>query len=207
MTMSYQVGLLSTPSGPPLLSWWAFSAIFEEGGMLSHPFDKPQWGHLSKDGVAKPVYRAFQLLNGAGTHRLPVDAKGSAQLHALATVASPQERAQLQLYISNFEAIHTGRPCTAKNLTVQIVGANTANTAAKLVRIDSRHSNPLSAWQNQGEPWYMTPAQVASLHKSSELVPQAVAWEHSGGDAMQTTLQLEPNSCAFLNLTFSARAK
>ena len=50
-------------------SYWTFSDVFEEGGMLPGPCHGG-FGLLNVHGTPKPAYRAFQLLHGAGEQRL-----------------------------------------------------------------------------------------------------------------------------------------
>jgi xylan 1,4-beta-xylosidase len=53
-------------------SWWTFSDIFEENYFPAVPF-QGGFGLLTFQGIAKPVYRAFELLHRLGTSLLPVD--------------------------------------------------------------------------------------------------------------------------------------
>ena len=53
-------------------SFWTFSDIFEENYFPSVPFHGG-FGLLTLHGIAKPVYRAFQLLHELGDERLLVD--------------------------------------------------------------------------------------------------------------------------------------
>ena len=56
-------------------SWWTISDVFEEGWLRGAPF-YGGYGLLTSQGVAKPAYRAFELLNGAGDQRIPVAVTG-----------------------------------------------------------------------------------------------------------------------------------
>lgn len=62
---------LSPPS--PLLPC---TAVFEENGLRATPFSN-QFGLQNVYGVAKPVYRAFELLNNAGDKRAAVTSSAS----------------------------------------------------------------------------------------------------------------------------------
>ena len=53
-------------------SFWTFSDIFEENYFPSVPFHGG-FGLLTLHGVAKPTYRAFELLHKLGSERLLVD--------------------------------------------------------------------------------------------------------------------------------------
>ena len=52
-------------------SYWTFSDIFSENYFPSVPF-QGGFGLLNIHGIAKPIYRAFQLLHGLGTELLEV---------------------------------------------------------------------------------------------------------------------------------------
>ncbi len=51
---------------------WTFSDIFEENYFPSVPFHGG-FGLLNLYSIAKPVYRAYQLVRGLGNKQLPVD--------------------------------------------------------------------------------------------------------------------------------------
>ena len=53
-------------------SFWTFSDIFEENYLPSVPFHGG-FGLLNLQGIAKPTYRAFELLHKLGSERLLVD--------------------------------------------------------------------------------------------------------------------------------------
>ena len=95
-----------------MLSWWTFTVrfltdlqtatarliprrvarqdVFEEGGMGSHPWAYPQWGLLSKAGIPKPSYRAFELLNKAGPLRFPVTISGQPAAGSVSVLATAE---------------------------------------------------------------------------------------------------------------------
>src|SRR5437764_2171330 len=55
-------------------SFWTFSDIFEENYFPSVPFHGG-FGLLNLHGIAKPTYRAFELLHKLGAERLFVDGR------------------------------------------------------------------------------------------------------------------------------------
>ena len=56
-------------------SWWTISDVFEEGWLGGAPF-YGGYGLLTVNGIAKPAYRAFEMLNTAGDQRVPVKITG-----------------------------------------------------------------------------------------------------------------------------------
>ena len=65
------IGTAKAESEAPvdLASWWTFSDLLDEGWLTGAPF-YGGFGLLNSQGVAKPAFRAFELLRGAGTRRL-----------------------------------------------------------------------------------------------------------------------------------------
>ena len=53
-------------------SYWTFSDIFEENYFPSVPF-QGGFGLMNIHGIAKPAYRAFELLHGLGTELMQID--------------------------------------------------------------------------------------------------------------------------------------
>ena len=53
-------------------SYWTFSDIFEENYFPSVPFHGG-FGLMNLHGIAKPAYRAFEMLHGLGTEILPME--------------------------------------------------------------------------------------------------------------------------------------
>ena len=130
-----------------LLSWWTFSDVFDEGWLTGVPF-YGGYGLLNTQGVAKPAFRAFELLNGAGSRRLrgvtvhdplpdyPHIANHST-VSVLATLDDEEEEkakeegnggraassSSLQLFLANFapEKGATGAPWVAKARNVSVV--------------------------------------------------------------------------------------
>lgn len=61
----------------PLMSYWAFSDVFEEHGIEAAPFHN-EWGLVNIYGNPKPAFRAFQLLHEAGDLAAPISVGGGA---------------------------------------------------------------------------------------------------------------------------------
>ena len=117
-------GAAGAAGAPDTLSWWAVSDVFEETGMDRTPFHNG-YGLLTVDGVAKPVYRAFELLRGlpdggAPLPPLPPPPSLSGAAAAAATAAAddsiavaaygapPPSRGEVQLLVSTFDALRPG---------------------------------------------------------------------------------------------------
>jgi xylan 1,4-beta-xylosidase len=60
--------------------------------------------------------------------------------------------------------------------------------------IDEDHVNPRRAWQEMGEPAYLSTAQAAQLEEASRLNWESVAVETDGAGGLHLTLSLPPQS-------------
>lgn len=56
-----------------LMSYWTFSDVFEEQGVVKTPF-YCGFGLIAERGIPKPAFHVFELLHQLGAERLPVDA-------------------------------------------------------------------------------------------------------------------------------------
>ena len=52
-----------------MLSYWTFSDVFEEQGVVKQPF-YGGYGLIAEDGVPKPSFNAFKLLHKLGEQRI-----------------------------------------------------------------------------------------------------------------------------------------
>jgi hypothetical protein len=141
-------------------SWWTISDIFEEGWLSGAPF-YGGYGLLTVNGVAKPAYRAFQMLNTAGDQRLPVKMSGqewspspdTTPITVFATIHSAGSTVGakgLQLFASNFWPEHGAtsdpRPPNATTVEVTVKNLPPGIKSAQLFRIDDNVTNPYTTW-------------------------------------------------------------
>ena len=152
--------------------------------MGSHPWAYPQWGLLSKAGIPKPSYRAFELLNKAGPLRFPVTISGQPAAGSVSVLATAEvntaacnrlltpislglymavlqydDGADLQLFISNMVPIYLSRNCTAVDVDISVSVNSTSTMAvphALVTVIDADHANPVEAWEARGSPMVLS---------------------------------------------------
>ena len=147
-------------------SYWTFSDIFSENYMPSVPF-QGGFGLLTVHGVAKPVYRAFELLHRLGTDELPVGGahttvrtwcarKGNAVTCLLTNHALPRHPINTELVDLTLSEVPPVR-------------------IAYLERIDDEHANAKRAWREMSAPEYLTAHQLDVLHAASRLTKEPVA--------------------------------
>jgi xylan 1,4-beta-xylosidase len=59
-----------------ILSYWTFSDVFEEQGVVKQPF-YGGYGLIAEDGLPKPSFNAFKLLHRLGVERLANDSQSA----------------------------------------------------------------------------------------------------------------------------------
>ena len=186
-----------------VVSWWTFTDIFEENWMIGYPF-YGGYGLLTVDGVAKPAFRAFELLAGAGTRRLSsvavVDAEpqymNESTVSAFATLGDARGTGRdLQVFLANFGPESGASPTpwvpAPRNVSLKVHRAAADGpwpAAALLRRIDDSSTAPYNTWVKQGSPSSLTAAQLAELHAASQMEDTWVSLAVSGEVA---TLRLE----------------
>jgi xylan 1,4-beta-xylosidase len=159
-------------------SYWTFTDIFEESGMHSAPFEGFNYGIQTNRGIKKPVYRAFQLLNGAGNQIVSgvnvsydgVISPVNSTVTAFATVADNglQDNIRANVFVSNFAP--QGYTIATETVTVAVKGVDCTKNAT-VTYIDANSANAYQAWTNVGSPAYPTAQQLAYMKTMSELTP------------------------------------
>ena len=178
-TFAYNEGLVKG------YSYWTVSDIFEEMGMKRGPF-KNEFGLQTNHGVAKPSYRLFQALHGAGDIRLDVPKNDE-----LVEVLALTDGLEATVFVYN----HDLERRAVKQEQVEL----TLNGAAQVWKavIDDAHTNPLGAWKEMGSPDYLNKEQLATLHKASELVYEQVP---VSGEKTTIAFTAEPESVTIFKI-------
>jgi xylan 1,4-beta-xylosidase len=151
-------------------SFWTFSDIFEENYFPSVPFHGG-FGLLTVQGIAKPTYRAFQLLHELGDERLVVDG-----LHHTVDAWFVRARNGVTILLTN----HALPRKSIRRERVRLTLRNSGRPrAASIRRIDERHANPRRTWQRLGEPDYLSSRMVERLESASRMGEDRCAWEYA----------------------------
>jgi len=176
-------------------SYWTFSDIFEENYFSSVPFHGG-FGMLTIHGVAKPIYRAAELLHRAGHEMLVVDG-----LHNTVDCWASRNGNRIQLLCTNHALPQ--HPIEREHVQIKLRGAPPPQLAY-LERIDENHANPRRLWEEWGKPDYLSPAQVDELHDASRLVVESLQWR-AGPEGTICEIDLPPHAVAALTLEFPSR--
>ena len=178
----------------------ALARLRREGWLGGAPFEDT-WGAMTKEGIRKPAWRAFQALHQSGDRLLNASvtvAAGSEEdaltaVSAFATVEAGGSGGMrgLQLFAANFwpQQGASANPRTPVETTVDVrlttaPGEKIPSTAF-LWRIDDNATAPAGAWERMGSPKYLTPLQLAELQQASEMSSEevSVAVTPAGGRA------------------------
>ena len=174
-------------------SFWTFSDIFSENYFPSVPFHGG-FGLLNLHGIAKPAYRAFQLLHRSGTELL--EFQGT---HATVDVWAICKNDTATILITNLAMPR--HPIQTELLKLQLSGAP-APRNVWIERIDEDHANPRRLWQTMGEPEYLTALQVEQLQAASTLQKEPQPWTQRRGK-VDLAVALPPQSVAAITIEFA----
>jgi xylan 1,4-beta-xylosidase len=139
-----------------LMSYWTFSDVFEEQGVVKTPF-YGGYGLIAAGGIPKPAYNAFKLLHKLGTKRIMLDSDTA--------LLTRRDDGTLVLALWNYAPPEqTGLP-----RIVTLHFKNVKPRAAAISRLDHEHGDFHSVYEKMGSPRYPTQTQVQELHRSAEL--------------------------------------
>ncbi|MEI9407001.1 GH39 family glycosyl hydrolase [Mesorhizobium argentiipisi] len=166
-------------------SYWTFSDIFEENYFPSVPF-QGGFGLLNIHGIAKPAYRAFQLLHELGTEMVRVD--GTHETVDAWFVR--RENGGSTLMLTNFALPRHSIMTEQVSFTLR---SAPPVTSASVQRIDAEHANAKRRWEEMGKPDYLSPAAVDELKEVSELRSEQLVTCREG-DTLRLNISAPPQS-------------
>ncbi|MFA6155833.1 glycosyl hydrolase [Mesorhizobium sp.] len=177
-------------------SYWTFSDIFEENYFPSLPFHGG-FGLMNLHGIAKPAYRAFQMLHGLGHEILPVEGN-----HPTLDSWCVRDGNSLTVLISNFALPR--HPIGTETVHVELHDAMKP-AMATVRRIDAETANAKALWETMGRPDYLSPAMVARLHEASAMPEQQlpVTWRDR---TLAFDVILPPLGVAAIKMEFASLA-
>jgi len=158
-------------------AYWCLSDIYDQVGYGRQTFHG-NYGLLSLQGLRKPAYHAFQLLNRLGDLRIPLCSSGSDTfVNAVATRRGRRWQVLVYAYVHESGRRRTGEV----RVTLPKVRGRLETV---LTRLGAEENNILATWKSIGAPDYLTPAERAQLVRSNLLRParRGVRIEHVGTD-------------------------
>src|SRR5580692_5935768 len=167
-----------------ILSYWTFSDVFEEQGVVKQPF-YGGYGLIAEDGLPKPSFNAFKLLHRLGAERLANDSQS-------ALVTRQSDGAIVMAVWNLFLPEEKG---SAKTVTIKFTGKSSRRKAL-IYRLDSANGSLAPAYEAMGRPIYPTQKQIAELRRAAEL-PKPETKTLQGGELKLT---LPPQGLALIEL-------
>jgi xylan 1,4-beta-xylosidase len=156
------------------MSYWTFSDIFEEQGVVRTPF-YGGFGIIAEDSIPKPALNAFAMLHRLGDRRIQLDSDSA--------IATRRADGSLAVALWNYAApygegaAYTVPPADAgpsKTFTFKLEGV--APTASvQIWRLDANHGNVIKAYDAMGRPAYPTRDQIAKLREAGKPSPPETA--------------------------------
>jgi xylan 1,4-beta-xylosidase len=142
-----------------ILSYWTFSDVFEEQGVVKQPF-YGGFGLIAAGGIPKPSFNAFKLLHKLGEQRIAADSES-----ALVT-KRPDGTSVMAVWNLSLPE-ESGKSKTA---TIRLLG-HAEKMRATIYRVDSTHGSALQRYSEMGRPSGPTPKQLDELRHSADLPP------------------------------------
>ena len=154
------------------------------------------FGLLTLQGVAKPSYRAFELLHRLGVDELPV--KGKSKTVDVWTVTKGD--AVTVLIINHALPRH---PIKSESVEVKLTGLLSPRNVY-IERIDDDHANAKRLWIEMGKPALPTEREVEQLHVASQIVREPLPWKHSR-KTLHIKFAMPPQGIAAITVELTAK--
>jgi len=174
-------------------SFWTFSDIFSENYFPSVPF-QGGFGILNIHGIAKPAYRAFQLLHHLGSDFMEVHGE-----HETVDAWVVRKGESLAIILTNLAMPR--HPIQQESVSLRLSGAGAARSAY-IERIDEDHANPRKLWCAMGEPEYLSPVQLSQLEAASVLTREVMPLISDNG-TIALKVDMPPQSVASITIEFT----
>jgi xylan 1,4-beta-xylosidase len=139
-----------------MMSYWTFSDVFEEQGVVATPF-YGGYGLIAERGIPKAAFHAFEMLHTLGDRRLNSDSE-----NALLT-----ERADGTVVIALWNYAEPGEQKSSMTFHIAGIGAHFSRYREQL--LDPDHGSSLKVWKEMGTPATPTLQQVRKIISESGL--------------------------------------
>ena len=170
-----------------LLSYWAFSDVFEEQGVAKTPF-YGGFGLVATGHIQKAAYNDFALLHRLGNERL----EGSPG----PVIVTRRTDGTLAVALWNYAPPGDGGTVRTYRLSFQ--GLSGTHRAI-IWTIDRHHGSPLATWEAMGRPDFPSPTQQQILRQAGQLPPPFI--ETIPADDLVLSLTLEPHALSLIEIT------
>jgi len=166
------------------MSYWAFSDVFEEQGVVKTPF-YGGYGLIAAGHIPKPAFNAFALLHNLGTARIAISSTSA--------LATKKPDGALAIAVWNYWAPEEeGSP---REYRIQ-VGGVPADAPVNVRIVDADNGSPVALWKKLGSPSWPTRDQQRQLIRAAAM--PAVETKALSNGAL--TLTLAPHALALLEI-------
>jgi xylan 1,4-beta-xylosidase len=179
------------------ISYWTFTDIFEEGGAGLGPFHGG-FGLVNEQGIHKPTFHAFAMLNRLGDRLIASTARGVVSLHSAT--------GKLAALFYNYPDDMNGRSVGSRNsyeATRDLIGIGAEQHVRHTIGglepgavfaveiLAPGHGDAAEAWSAIGQPLNLSRAEAAYLREQGDaLQRQTLVASESG--ALEIDLVLAP---------------
>ena len=171
-----------------MMSYWTFSDVFEEQGVVRRPF-YGGFGLMAAGGIPKPAFNAFKMLHELGEERFATDSE-----HALVT-----RRTDGAFVIALWNYVFPGD--NASPITIALRLPQDARTV-RLQRLDESHGDVRGEYIRMGSPQYPTRGQLEALRSDAALAaPEELSIVND-----QVSITLPANGLATVEVLLAARS-
>src|SRR5215471_12601307 len=118
-----------------VMSFWTFSDVFEEGGVIPKPF-VGMFGLRAEDRINKPSFYAFGLLHKLGSERI-----ANASPNIIVT-----KRNDGALVVAVWNLVDPDKSGSTKKFRL-VFDHIAENAAVTMSRVDNEHGNALAAYR------------------------------------------------------------
>ncbi len=139
-----------------MMSYWTFSDVFEEQGVVKMPF-YGGYGVMAVDDIPKPAFNAFKILHALGDQRIALDSDS--------VLVTRRRDGTLVLAVWNYAPPGESGPPRTISLHFKGVAAK----RAVISRVDEGHGDVHGAYHKMGSPRYPNQAQIQELRRSAQL--------------------------------------
>ena len=176
-------------------SFWTFTDIFEENYMPATAFEGG-FGLLTLQGVAKPSYRAFEILHRLGVDELPVDG-----VHETVDVWVVRGHDAVTVLLTNHALPR--HPIETESVHIQLTGLLSPRNVY-IERIDDNHANAKQLWIEMGSPSLPTKREVEQLHAASQIVREPLQWRYEA-EILHLELAIPPHAIAAITVELAPK--
>lgn len=179
------------------LAYWTFTDVFEESGAGDTAFHGG-FGLVSLQGIPKPTFHAYRLLNALGNEVLVRDDCGivtrDARTHKVSALLYHYPPEVTQTVPGSFDSrdvaeatLATGEPAPFE----LVVEGLSAGTELVVEVVDRDHGDAMTAWKSMGSPEPLSREHTKQLKDAARATTSASCFADENG-TLRITRTLEP---------------